>query len=70
MNDWNIHACWRDPDCQQLGRVHRLYVNTPVGSLIIGYRRDSWAQVWLPFRRYVDRFSPVVWHPRHRPPST
>lgn len=65
MKTWSVHGCARDPDCQQLGVIHRYYLHTKWGSLIIASRRDSWTQAWLPFWGYMDRLRlPVVWHPK------
>jgi hypothetical protein len=63
---WNIHLCWRDPDCQQVGPVYRAHLNTPRGSLIVAARRDYWIQAWLPFAGYQLWWAPIVWHPRAR----
>lgn len=66
MSPFNIHICRWDPECRLLegNQADRVYLNTPLGSLIVALERDSWTQGWLPFKGYIDSWWPVVWHPK------
>lgn len=62
---WGFHACGKysfDPVCQEYG-ADRLHFNTPLGNITVGLNRDSWSQMWLPWKaksklaaRFPDKF--------------
>lgn len=63
-----VHNCARDAECRSIdpSPPNRLYVHTPLGSLLVALDADAWSQVWLPWRGYTDWWWPVAWHPRAR----
>lgn len=62
-----LHNCARDPECRanDPNPPDRWYVYLPrhCGYFMLGLHPDHWSQVWLPFKGYVDLWSPIVWHP-------